>query len=131
MPFLVILGLVILVGVVYMAISKKSTFMIRVAALGALALMVITVIVCLILFFTTAGVPQYTYLPDVLPEEIPPPPSEGISIMMIMYILFMIALFVMVLILAVKEQRKTGSDKNPVAAADDGDDYTYTEDDYS
>jgi ABC-type Fe3+ transport system permease subunit len=126
MPFLIILGLVILVGIVYMAISKKSTFKIRVTALGALALMVITVIVCLVLYFTTGRVSNKVYLPDALPADIPPPAAEGISVMMILYIFFMIALFVMVVILAVKEQKRSGGDKKSAASdLDISDDFEY------
>ena len=55
MFFAILLGIIILAGIIYLAVSRKSSFWIRIAALGALALMVITVAICLLHVFGVIG----------------------------------------------------------------------------
>jgi len=112
MLVLIPLGVVTLIGVVYLAISQKSSLRVRLTALGALALMVITVIICLLLVFgviktaaTTVQLP-----PDAELTGAPPVPGPNVT-MMILLIVFLIAVFVLVLVLSLK-QRKTEKDKN-------------------
>ena len=90
-----------------MAISRKSTFMVRIVALGALALMVLAVIVCIV-FLLKAGpnTEQYLILPDTLPSDIPPPSKGNNAVAMILFVVFLIALFVMVVIVAMREQKR-------------------------
>jgi cbb3-type cytochrome oxidase subunit 3 len=111
MVFLVILGLVILAGIIYLAISKKSSFKIRVAALGALALMTVSVVVCMFIYFRGDKGPQMLILPDTLPSDIPPPQSESNIAMLVMSLIFMIALFVAVVMISLKEQKKAEGNK--------------------
>ena len=99
-------------GVIYMAISRKSSFKIRIAALGALALMVVTVIICLVLFFKSKATPQYLILPDMLPSDMPPP-SNNSPVTMIMLIVFLIGLFVAIFFLSLREQRRAGGKEEP------------------
>ncbi|MCL2270355.1 MAG: hypothetical protein FWC24_03320 [Treponema sp.] len=94
-------------GVAYVAISRKSSFKIRIAALGALALMILTVIICIILFLTTDNSVQPLILPDMEPSEMPPPPPENNNAMtLIMFMVFLIGLFVMILLLSLREQKR-------------------------
>jgi ABC-type Fe3+ transport system permease subunit len=111
MVFLIILGVAILAGVIFLAISKKSTFKIRVAALGALALMVVSVIVCMVVYFKGEKSPKMRILPDTLPSDIPPPQSETNVAMLVMLFLFMIALFGAVLVVSLREHKRSEGKK--------------------
>ena len=106
MIFLYALGFATLVGVVYMAISKKSSPRVRIAALGALALMVISVIVCLFVFFIGHQPSQQSVYPDVDPADLPPAQTSN-PLTLVMFIFFLIALFVMVVVLSLRESKRT------------------------
>jgi len=101
-------------GVAFLALSKKSEFKVRVAALGALAVMIATVIVCLVLYFKATATPKQLILPDMMPSDMPPPVnnSPGTTIMLIV---FLIALFVAVFLLAMKEQKRAEGKEEPPA----------------
>jgi len=115
MAFLFCLGIVIMGGVMYLAVSKKSPFKVRVAALGALAVMIVSVIVCVVVYFTHAKGPQQLILPDMMPSEMPPPQSGASPVTMIMLSLFLVALFIVIFIMAMKEQRRAeGKEERPV-----------------
>jgi hypothetical protein len=107
---LVVVSLVLLAGMVYMAVSSKSSFMVRIVALGALALMILAVIVCLFIFHRGTQVKEFILLPDVDPAELPPPTKSN-PLTMVMFSFFLIALFVMVLILAMRENKRSGGKK--------------------
>jgi len=106
MFLLVLLGLGTLGVVIYMAVSRKSPFMVRIVALGALALMILAVIICLLVFFKTGHKAEPVLLPDMLPSDIPPPAKDNNVLTMVMFVFFMIALFVVVLVVALREQRR-------------------------
>jgi len=55
--FGVLFGIAIMGAVVYLALDKKSNFPTRLASLGALALMILTVIICLVIILTDNRVP--------------------------------------------------------------------------
>jgi cytochrome bd-type quinol oxidase subunit 2 len=112
MVFLIILGVVIAIGVIYLAISKKSSFKIRVAALGALALMTLSVMVCMFIYYRTEKTPKFFILPDTLPSEIPPPQPRGNMVMLVMLIIFLIALFGAVLVVSLREQKRSEGKKD-------------------
>ena len=111
MFFLVVLGIIAFVGVVFMALSRKSSFKMRIAAIGALALMIMTVIVCVILIFTAPEEEKVLMLPDMTGYEAPPAQSSNIIIMLIAFAL-LIALFVIVLIMSLREQRRSQESKD-------------------
>jgi cytochrome bd-type quinol oxidase subunit 2 len=108
MFFLVLIGLVTLVGIIYLAVAPQSSFKVRVAALGALALMITTVIICLFLFFKSAATPKQLLLPDMSPSDLPPLSTKNNIPMMVMLVIFMITLFVMIVILSMREHKRTG-----------------------
>ena len=101
-----ILGLVIFGAMMYMALSKKSTFKIRIAALIALGLMILTTIASLILIFTVPVAPTDGLIP--LDTELPvkQPRTVGNSLMIFGFILFLVILFVLVLILFLRDQKR-------------------------
>jgi uncharacterized protein YneF (UPF0154 family) len=104
---LILFGLAIFASVIYVAISRKSSFKVRIAALIALALMLVTVIVSLFIIFgmttTTSAVVM------VLPDE--PPLDEPLAKTNITelaaFILFLLALFLLVSILSIREHRRS------------------------
>jgi len=110
MYFLIPLGVVSLAGVIYLAVSKKSSFKLRVAALIALALMIITVIICMVQIFGTpvvTAVPAYPGLPITNPPEV----QESNSGVLIVFIIILILLFAAVVYLAIKEHRQAQKGK--------------------
>ena len=114
MAVLFFLGIGIMAGVVYLAVSPKSEFKVRVAALGALGLMVVSVIVCIIIYFKMGATPKQLILPDMMPSDMPPPETAS-PVSMIMLIIFMIALFVIIFILSLKEQKRVENKEVPPA----------------
>jgi cytochrome bd-type quinol oxidase subunit 2 len=112
MFFLILIGLVTLAGVAYLAVSPQSGLKLKITALGALALMITTVVICLFIFFKSAGIPKQMLLPDMDPSDLPPVSKEHNLPMMIMLVIFLIALFVMVAILSLREQKQGKENKN-------------------
>jgi len=106
MFFLVLVGLVTLSGIIYLAVSRQSSFKIRITALIALALMIATTIICLILFFKSAATPKVILLPDMSPSDLPPVTKEHNIPMLVMLIIFLIALFAMIAIFAIREEKR-------------------------
>jgi ABC-type Fe3+ transport system permease subunit len=111
MVFLIILGVAVFGCFIFLAVSKNSTFKIRVAALGALVLMVLSVVVCMIIYNKSAKAPKVFILPDTLPSEIPPPQAESNIFMMVMFLIFMIVLVVAVSVISIREQKKADGKK--------------------
>jgi len=114
MAFLFFLGFIIMAGVIYMAVSKKSTFKIRIAALGALALMIVSVVICLIVYFKGAPAPQQLVLPEMLGSELSAPVSNTSPVTMIMLSIFLLVLFAVIFFMAMREQRRAeGKEEKP------------------
>ncbi|MCL2192756.1 MAG: hypothetical protein FWB78_05100 [Treponema sp.] len=106
MFLLIALGVVAFAGIIYLAISKKSSFKVRIAALVALALMILAVIVSMsIVFGVAAAEPGTRVQLDMPPPETVPTtgPNTGV---MLMFVIFLLVLFFLVLILSLREQRK-------------------------
>jgi len=109
MFFLILISLVTLGGIIYLAVSSQSSFKLKVTALGALALMVTTVIICMVRFFKSSETPKQRLLPDMDPSDLPPISKEQNIPMLIMLVIFLIALFTMVAIVSLKEFKKTNN----------------------
>jgi len=116
--FLVLVGIATFGGIVYLAVSPQSNFKIRIAALGALALMVATVIICMIKYFGSSATPKQKLLPDMDPSDLPPVSTEHNLPMAIMLIIFLIALFAMIVIVSMREHKK-GGEKEKLVIKDD------------
>ncbi len=104
--FGVFLGLCIMAAMVYMALDKKSNLRIRLASLAALALMIITVIVCVFIVFTDKTVPVDE---SVLIVGAPAPVQEeqvGSSVSLVVIVFFLLAFFALIVFLALREHRK-------------------------
>jgi len=102
----VLLGIGIMSAMVYMALDKKSSFQTRIAALIAIALMMITVIICLVIVFTDNRVPvDPSTLIVGAPVEVTKVGS-GNTMVLLLLIIFLIAIFVLIAILAMRENRR-------------------------
>ena len=112
MVFLILISLITLGGIIYLAVSSQSSFKLKVTALGALALMVTTVIICMIRFLKSSAVPKQRLLPDMDPSDLPPVPTGHNMPMLIMLIIFLIALFTMVVIVSMRENKRTNNKEN-------------------
>ena len=103
--FGIVIGIVIMAAMIYLAIDKKSNFQTRVASLIALAVMILTVIICIILILTDTAVP---FDPSTLivgaPVEVQDDNTNIIGI--ILPIIFLLAMFAVIVFLAMKEHKK-------------------------
>jgi len=102
----VVLGLVIMGAMVYMALNKKSNFQTRLASLGALALMILTVIICLFIISTdkTAPLDPSTL---IVGEPVIAEKEDDDLLAVIIGVIFLLAFFTVVVILAMREHKKT------------------------
>ena len=101
----ILFALILMAVMVNLAVSKKSNSQTRIAAVIALAVMVLSVIICLFIAFTDTTV---ALDPSRLIVGEPPETKKegGNSYVLILLVVFLIAIFVIVAILATKENRK-------------------------
>jgi len=101
----ILIGLIIIGAMIYLAVDKKSTFVIRLASLGAIALMFIALIICIIIVVSDDTVPID---PSTLIVGAPAPVKEkkGNLLPIILSIIVMIGLFGFIAVLAMKEHKK-------------------------
>jgi len=100
---------ILLSVIIYLAVSRRSSFQIRIAALIALAVMITTVIISLFRIFmapsaAAAKAPPY---PD-MPAPPPAPPPNPMA--MVLVVVIMVALFLVILFLSIREQRRVSSE---------------------
>jgi uncharacterized membrane protein len=104
--FITPLAVIALIAIIYTALSKKSGFRTRAAALIALGLMLLSVVVCVFLAFGgTAALAGGNIRHTDLPAEESAAGGNGFWIFLA-FLVFMIALFVVVAILSFREQRR-------------------------
>jgi len=105
--FGIVLGVCLMGGMVYMAVDKKSNFPTRVASLIALAIMILTIIICLFIIFTDNTVPvDESVLIVGAPVEVKETNTNDIFIMML-FIILLIAMFVVIAVVTMKEHKKS------------------------
>jgi heme A synthase len=106
-----LIGLIIMGAMIYMALNKRSDFQMRIASLIALAVMIITIFVCIFLVLTGKKLPQDESV--VWVGIVQETPVEGNSKMMVLMLLafFLIAIFVIIFILAMRENRRKSKKK--------------------
>jgi len=98
-------SILLLSAVVYLAISRKSSFHVRLAALIALAVMIITVIICLFRIFMAPAAAAAKKPP--YPDSPPLPPAPPPNIMgLVLVIVILLVMFAVVLFLSLREQRR-------------------------
>ena len=106
MVFGIIIGIIIIGGMVYLALDKKSDFRTRLASLGALALMILVLIICIVIVLTDNRAPPEDE--SVLIVGAPPPAKEESNnlLAILISIFFLIILFSIVALLAMREHKR-------------------------
>jgi len=104
--FGVLIGIIIFSAIIYMALNKKSNFLTRMAALGAIAVMIITVIICLIIAFSENTVPLDPST-LIVGEVIEPDKGGGNTPILLVFILLLLLFFGIIFILTMREHKKT------------------------
>jgi ABC-type Fe3+ transport system permease subunit len=102
----VILGLGILSVTVYMALDKKSNLQTRIACLIAIALMLITVIICVVTVLTDNRVPVDESVLIVGAPVETKKAGSGNTMVLLLVIIFIVLLFIFITIMAMRENRK-------------------------
>jgi len=102
----IFLGIGIMGTMIYFAINKKSNSATRIASLIALGIMILTVIICLILIMTDNSVPVDESI-LIVGAPIETDDTNASSLWMLLFlIVFLLGLFVLILLQALKENRK-------------------------
>jgi heme/copper-type cytochrome/quinol oxidase subunit 4 len=108
MLFVIIPLSVALLGViVYFALSPKSSKALRLTALIALGVIIVSVLVCLIIIFAGlefAG--KEPAMPDFLAPEAPPAAPEGNFFALFLLAAFLLAFLGVVVFLSMRERKK-------------------------
>jgi len=103
--FGVLLGIVIISATAYMALNKKSNFLTRLVCLGAIALMILTVIICLFIVFTDSPAPLD---PSTLIVGETTEPVKKVNVLPLIFsVFFLLILFSVLLVLVMREHKKT------------------------
>jgi formate hydrogenlyase subunit 3/multisubunit Na+/H+ antiporter MnhD subunit len=101
----IVLAIAIIGAMVYLALNKKSNFHTRLAALIALAVMILTVIICLIIALSDTRAPvDVSTLIVGAPVEVVEQNNNLLSLFFL--IIFLLAFLVLIAVLAMREQRK-------------------------
>jgi len=101
----IIIGIAILSAMVYLAVDKKSTLIIRLASLGAIALMFITLVICTIIVLSDNTVHTDPSMLIVgAPAEVNKEKDNSLTILI--SIVVVIAIFVIIAVMALKEHKK-------------------------
>jgi len=110
----IFLGLIIFAAMVFMAINKKSNFPTRIASLIALAVMIITIIVCLslVLLGGKTAVDESIVLVGAYEQETAPKTDNGNLMILLLQIIILIGLFILLIVLSMREHRKNNLKEN-------------------
>ena len=103
----ILIGLGIIAAMVFLALDKKSNFATRAAALGALAIMILTIIICLFLVLTDDRVPvdESVLIVGAVPET-KEKDSSSFMVLLLLTILMLI-MFAVVVLLSMREHKKS------------------------
>jgi len=107
MFFGILIGIFCMGAMVYLALDKKSNFKTRIAALGAFAVMIIVLIICLVIILTDNRVPvDPSTLIVGAPEEVKDKNDSNLF-PLFFTIVFFLALFIIIFILAMREHKRS------------------------
>ena len=101
-----IIAIILMGAVISMALNKKSNFHTRVACLIALAVMILTVLICGFIILTDNRVPVDESNVIVGAPAITNEPGSGKLITLLLIIVFLLGLFAVIAIHSMKEHRK-------------------------
>jgi heme A synthase len=97
--------------IIYFALSKESSRIVRFAALIALGAAILSVLVCgIIVVSGLGGAGEEPAMPDFLATE-PALPAKDNTFGLVLGILFLLAFLVAVVVLSLKEQQKSTKEK--------------------
>ena len=102
----IFIGIIILAAMIFAALSKKSSFRVRVATLIALTLMILTVIICVIIIFA-GGTPVDESIVHVIPPAVQEPVDHTNTFITLLLVFIMLAILAAVVYVSLKEHRKT------------------------
>ena len=105
----VFISVIILSAIIYLAISRRSSFQVRIAALVALGAMIITVIICLFRIFMAPAAAKTPLYPDMPPPEPARPPN---TMGLILTVIILLGVFMLILFLSLREQRRVAKEEN-------------------
>ena len=109
--FGVIIGLITMGVMVYLAIDKKSNFLTRIVSLGALALMILTLIICIVVVLTDNRVPvDESNVYVGVPENVEVKEDNNILAILIP-VIFLLILLSVVIFLAMREHKRSKMQK--------------------
>lgn len=104
--FGILVGIGLIGVMVYLALDRKSTFPTRMASLGALAVMILSIIICLVIIFTDNSVPVDESILIVGAPVETPEKKTNIAELVLM-IIFLLILFALIAFLTFREHKKT------------------------
>jgi len=110
--FGILIGVIIMGVMIYLALGKKSSFHIRIASLGALAVMILSVIICIIVFSSSGDKVTIDWSTYKVGEPIEAKDTSGDTVGIIFSIIFFLVLFVVIAVLALKEHKKHAPQKD-------------------
>jgi amino acid transporter len=106
----IFISVIILSAIIYLAISRRSSFQVRIAALVALGAMIITVIICLFrIFMAPAAAAKTPLYPDMPPPEPAPPPN---TMGLVLAVIVLLGVFMLILFLSLREQRRVANEES-------------------
>jgi heme A synthase len=109
--------------IIYFALSKKSSRIVRRAALIALGVVILSVLVCgIIVVLSLGGGGKEPAMPDFLATEQAEPPAKTNTFVLVIVMLFLLVFLGIVVFLSFKEQRKTAERK--IGALDENNPYS-------
>jgi heme A synthase len=102
-------------AIVYFALSKKSSRFVRLAALIALGVVILSVLVCgLIILLSLGGGTEEPVMPDFFVTEQPEAPAKTNTFIIALVMIFLLVFLGMVVFFSLKEQRKTAERKTDI-----------------
>jgi amino acid transporter len=103
------LSVVLLGVIVYFALSRQSSRILRFSALAALGAIILSVLICVIIIFAnTEFAAEEPVMPDFLAAEAPPAP-RGNFLVLFLLAFFIIVFLGVVIFLSLKERRRNHS----------------------
>jgi len=103
--FGVLVGLGLIGFMIYLALDRKSNFPTRMASLGALAVMILSIIVCLIIIFTDNSVPVDESI-LIVGAPVETAEKKGNIAELLLMIIFLLILLALIVFLTFREHKK-------------------------
>ena len=105
--FGILLGIVLLVAMVFMALRKESSLSVRIACLISLALMILSVIVCLFIVFMGGRASADDSIVIVAPSTSRQAPKANSNFYIVVLLaIFLAGLFILIIIMSMREHNK-------------------------